>query len=806
MRYLNLAICLCFFSFAGRAFEFAKDGVPSCVIALPANSGKLEKMAADDLKEFLGRMTGGDFRIVEEAKCVPGAPAVYLGWSDFAEKNGIDFRTLDREEWLVRKIGKNLVVTGGRPVGTFYGVWRVLNKLGCYVLTMDQNVVPEKKTLSSENLDERGRPAFAGRLIFNDFPGKAMIAKMPKQAENAYNLFSLRNGTNGPQTHRTTPYYIGGMYNISHTPQAHTLSLYVNPDKYFKTHPEYFSMNPEGKRFRPSGAFGEKFGSLCMSNRDVWKITLESLRGMIQKDRQTRPRENWPFLYDISILDASPYVCKCPECTAISQEEESEAGLLLRYINYVATEIAREYPDIIIRTFAYSAVRKQPKITRPAKNVLLQLCDEFPLADAYRPLTSRFNVNRLEDLRKWQAMGASLMVWDYWNIGNQYFDPPRVEVLIDAIQPDIRLFRELGAKALFLEAERDFVSPQNFYDLEYFLAMRLMMNPDEDAAELTDIFLKGFYGPLAPVMKSWLNELRAGVKAHPNKQTILTAGNWHYMTPDFAVNSYRKLKAAAASLPEGNVFRRRVEDEMITLIWASLVKRISFEPAFRKAGIDMSEMIGECRKYVRNHIRRYGAQAPGYLDEMFEKKFKPVTINLPRPEKFRDVPDEKIRVLGYPNATAYRELKSEIVNDPDSITGKTLISRGKDASWHGVGKMIQATPAVRVPAMKFALANIGAKGEVSTVLQKVPQDEKYHWYKLKGTIDLHEKSYFWGHSWAIQFKTDSVYVLSDGIADNNVWECWMSAKFTGPAYVAGSKKENAVSVDMIVLTRPGVVK
>ena len=49
-------------------------------------------------------------------------------------------------------------------------------------------------------------------------------------------------------------------------------------------------------------------------------------------------------------------------------------------------------------------------------------------------------------------------------------------------------------------------------------------------------------------------------------------------------------------------------------------------------------------------------------------------------------------------------------------------------------------------------------------------------------------------------------MLSDGIADNNVWECWMSAKFTGPAYVAGSKKENAVSVDMIVLTRPGVVK
>ena len=95
---------------------------------------------------------------------------------------------------------------------------------------------------------------------------------------------------------------------------------------------------------------------------------------------------------------------------------------------------------------------------------------------------------------------------------------------------------------------------------------------------------------------------------------------------------------------------------------------------------------------------------------------------------------------------------------------------------------------------------------MNTILRQVPQDEKYHWYKLNGKIDLREKSYFWGHSWAIQFNTTSIYVLSDGIADNNVWECWFNAKFTGPAYVPGSKKENAIYVDMVVLTRPGSMK
>jgi len=47
-----------------------------------------------------------------------------------------------------------------------------------------------------------------------------------------------------------------------------------------------------------------------------------------------------------------------------------------------------------------------------------------------------------------------------------------------------------------------------------------------------------------------------------------------------------------------------------------------------------------------------------------------------------------------------------------------------------------------------------------------------------------------------------IYALTDGTAADNVWdEVWMSAKFTGPAYVPGSTKENAIWIDMLVLTK-----
>ncbi len=783
-------------------FEFARNSHPLFVIVFSETASPLEKMALDDLQQFLGAMCGNPFQVLPESQ-VGQQKAIYLGQTQYAARHGIDFASLGQEEWVVRNREGNLIISGGRPAGTFYGVWAVLKKAGCWSLTMDQLLIPHKPDLAVDIADEQKQPAFAGRLIYNDFPGKAMLAKMPPEAEKAYNLWLLRSGINGPQTHRSKPYYVGGMYNISHSPQSHSLSLYVDPDQYFESHPEYFSMNAQGERFRPEGKTMR--GSLCMSNPDVARITLESLQGMIRRDRKERPREEWPFLYDISILDASPFICRCPDCEKITQEEGSECGLLLRYINFVARGIGKEYPELILRTFAYSATRIQPKITRPEKNVLLQLCDEFPVSDAFRPLTSEFNRHRLADLKKWQSLGAQMMIWDYWNLGNQYFDPPRVEVLLDAIGPDIRLFHELGSKAMFIEAERDFVSPQNFIDLEYFLACGLMMDPFQDDEKLIQLFIEGYYGSAAAPMLLWLQRLRDGVRAHPKLQTILTAGNWSYMTAAFALESYQLLRKTAQTLPENSPFRRRVEDEMITLIWATLNKRVAWESTFRTAGIDMDEMIAECRQYVLNHIHRYGAREPGYLLDMFTRKFQAASVILPRPEKFRDIADENIRIIAWPQARENATAHAQIVADPDSTTGKALRSAHPDPTRHGSGQRVQVTETIKVPATKFELGNIGAgtPKAISCILLSVPQDEKYHWYPLKGTFNMREKSYFWGHAWGINFDTSSVYVLADGIADNNSWQCWFSAKFTGSAYVAGSRQDNAVYVDQVVLVRPG---
>ncbi len=83
--------------------------------------------------------------------------------------------------------------------------------------------------------------------------------------------------------------------------------------------------------------------------------------------------------------------------------------------------------------------------------------------------------------------------------------------------------------------------------------------------------------------------------------------------------------------------------------------------------------------------------------------------------------------------------------------------------------------------------------------EQIPQDEKYHFYSL-GKVVLEPKTLFYGHpTWYLQ-QDLSRWCKEDG-GDRNKVEVLVSLKFTGPAYVKSSKKENGISLDRILLVR-----
>ncbi|MBO4345070.1 MAG: DUF4838 domain-containing protein [Victivallales bacterium] len=798
---LRRAFCLTLVAVcAAFGFEFSKGGKAQCVIATAEGANSFETLAAEDLRNFLGQITGAEFKVVAEAEAK--GCAIYVGQTKFAAAKGVDFSTFDKEEWMLQEQDGALIVSGGRPIGTFYGVWFLLNKLGCHVLTMEQTAVKKNPSLNVRIAEERRKPAFAGRIIYDGFAVTSTIMGIPEKDLMDYKMWLLRSGINGKQHRRVQPLYEGDMRRVSTDPQWHTLGLYV-PISLYDKHPEFFSMNEKGVRVRPRTS--QAGGSVCMSNPEVQEIALGNLRRIVKNDREKMPRENWPVLYDVTLLDNYPIICLCPNCKAIIDEEGGNIGLLLRFINHLAENIEKEFSGVMIRTSAYGATGSalNPK-TKPAKNVLIEVADMFVDCDCFHPLSHEFNKPALDKFEACRKLGAPLAVWDYWNI---FFEPPRIETITHAIQPDLQYFHSIGVVSLFLEAERPTYKPQNFIDMNYFIASRLMMDPYEDVNALIDFFIKEYYGAAADDIKTFYEQLSSDVSNYKTLQKGMRSALWDFITPEYTVSTYKMLKAAAAKNPEGSLQRRHVTDEMLPLLWLVISKYFRYKKAFEAEGIALKTLQQDCHDYSVAHMMRFHPTKPDFETPWaktmrdFQEEFDKVTNKpLPVPDKFKDVPDEKIRVFGTNSFEQKPNYHATIVDDKDSAVGKALCSADPNPDKHGV-------KTVRDPKGRwaFGVTEFGYSGLKPIIVKDIPEDEKYHWYKIPNN-KIDDRGSFYGHLWYIHMNLGAAFQPDDGVSNENVWDIWFSAKFTGPAYVNGSTQKNAIWVDQVLLLKADAEK
>ena len=753
---------------------------------------RLENMAEKELCLFYKQIYGKELKKIGESEA-DGKSVIFLGNTDFARKNGVDPDKAGKEEWILKTVGDDLIVSGGRPAGCLYGVYDLLEKLGVVFAAPDETGLPSGKP-DFPKLDVKAQPAFPGRQVYDGIPHGMMVSDADEASCEQYRLWALRNRINATPYPKWKAYYLGDYYNLSTYPY-HNLGYYVDPNKYFKTHPEYFQMDPSGQRIKPKSRV--QCGSLCMTNPDVKRITLETLRGFIKRDRAARPKEEWPVIYDISELDATSYICRCPECKKVIEEDGSETGLLLHYINYIAREIRKEYPDIIIRTTTHG---RMPGKTQPEKNTLLRIGTKFTVISPFVPLKLENYPEYKKYFDAWVESVPKLQIWTYGNLGGRnYYTPPRVETVFDSYQENLKLFHASKIVCIFYEHSLDRVSPQNFLLLNYYVLNHLMVDLNADTEKLKDDFFRVYYGPAAPVMKTWFGRIRQGIRDFPQKNaSSMSAGHWKYLTPEFMLQLYRELHQAEKALPKDSRYAARVRHELITPIWYTLANWSSYRALFGKNGLTKDKLIAECRQLSREFVRRYPSKHPERMEKDFEDRFESAVADYPGPEKFKSVPDQDFRIITGKNFRGVPPLHSTRIKDPESLVGAALKSAHPKPEYHGVDILLPGNHGFR--STEFALN--GHPGRVHTYLKQVWQDEKYHWYRIPGSIVLSDKNTFWGHGWAVQARANHWYTLTNGDPRDNTWDqIWFSAKFTGPAYVKGSTKENAIYVDMVVGVR-----
>ena len=271
----------------------ADRGQSAYRIVVAASASPSTKHAAEELQMFLEQMTGAKLPIVSD-KEPPGPREIILGQNAHlaATATKIDFAALGNEGYVIRTVGPHLVIAGGALRGNLYGVYGLLeDHLGCRWFAPGVSRIPKMPRLALGAIDEKKVPVLEYREPFTfDCFDADWCARNRMNSSHA--RLEAKHGGNVRW---------GGGF-------VHTFANLVPPKKYFKEHPEYFSL-VGGKR-------QDGYAQLCCTNEDVIRLCTEGiLRAM-----KAQPDA---FVFSVSQNDTDKH-CECERCQAIAKAEESQ--------------------------------------------------------------------------------------------------------------------------------------------------------------------------------------------------------------------------------------------------------------------------------------------------------------------------------------------------------------------------------------------------------------------------------------------------------------------------------------------------
>ncbi len=358
-----------------------QNGKSEYSIIIPAQSISSERRAAEELQRFIFEISDATLPILTDDVLLP-KKFISLGNTQALTKIqvNIDFKDLGNEGFVLRTVGKNLIIAGGPPRGTLYGVYTFLEKLDCRWFTAKISKIPKADTIIVPVLDEIQKPDFEYReMLFTELYDKDWAVRN----KNNGNFMYLDETTGGK---------------VVYYPFIHSFYLIVPPEKYFVNHPEYFSLI-NGKRTYERA-------QLCLTNPEVIKLATEQVLTWFKEKPDT-------MICSISQMDwYNP--CQCENCQSIVRREEAESGVLLYFINAIAEEVVKQYPDKLIDTIAYQYTEEPPKYIKPLQNVRIRICP-ISCCEAHPYEQCNYGPTRLfvDRLKRWSKITDNLYIWHY---------------------------------------------------------------------------------------------------------------------------------------------------------------------------------------------------------------------------------------------------------------------------------------------------------------------------------------------------------------------------------------------------------
>ena len=442
----------------------------------------------------------------------PQLPSVFRAPSNF---------DMQAEQWLY-KATDNFFLLGGESRGTLYAAYHFLEDVHGvrWWTSWGEESVPASMATISASPTLAGIPAFSYRESHN---GLDDATERP---------FFAKNRCNGRMS------FLGINYGWNETfglpSMVHSFGRYIPADTYFASHPEYFALvggvrNPE---------------QLCMSNTSVYNIILAQLTQYIENDRAAALDGGHPMprYYDLSQNDGFLY-CQCTTCAALIQAQgNAPSAPIIDFVNRIARAIKTTYPEVTLSTLAYQVTEKPPSTLQVEDNVTIRIAGA--LNNFAKPFSDSANASFNSHVQGWSNLAKNLYFWHYQTT---YSYNAAHNFVTANLANDLRYCRDNNAKGFFLEHE-NYKFPEVAWELDTWLSLKLMENPDLSIDTLIDTFCTGYYGATAgAAIRQYISQIQAAAASNSDFHTFSSIVlDYSYINCAFVAAAHQHWAAAEA--------------------------------------------------------------------------------------------------------------------------------------------------------------------------------------------------------------------------------------------------------------------
>lgn len=533
---------------AGEELVIVKERKSSYIIAVPENHEDSDMSAARELQDWIRKMTGVSLSITSEAKVTDDTQGIIsIGRTELLEETFPEMASqeIKYDGWGVASDKKNLFLWGDEGRGTVNAVFAFLEEeLGFRWYSRHNFRTPKSDTLIVSVVNRVHSPPFRYRDPFYN---------------GAFNIkWSTYNRTNA--NFAPVPEQYGGHIDYGSNTRfgeagrmiAHTFHDFIPPDKYFKDHPEYFMMERNGRR-NPQ--------QLCMTNPDVINLMIENVKIFLTESPHT----------EIVSVSKNDYVlsCVCETCKPLDDKEGTNMASLLYLVNSVADAIKDDFPDVFVSTLAYLETIDLPKTIRPAKNVIIRICNDAA-GSWVSPFTPAKELKFGRLLEEWSNVHENMFVWDYVINFSHFMAPmPNIHVIAD----NLKYYADTGVSGVLMQGNM-MGNGSEREELRIWMMSKLMLYPDMDVDELVYDFVSGYFGQASGAIYKYYKLLEEQGEVFYYFLKTPSGGIRYRMDNQFLsrffIREAQDLFDEALVLAENNDILQRVQREMLPIMYVML--------------------------------------------------------------------------------------------------------------------------------------------------------------------------------------------------------------------------------------------